>query len=824
MHKIQKYLACALTGALVLGSFPVTGLEASAVAPKLNTTSKNLKLGKTYTFKVSNAKAGSTYTWKSSKKKVVSVTSAGKVKGLKVGKATITCTVTYPNKKTVKTLTATVSVKESATSLKLTKVKAGQTITVGENAHTYTYKATTASGGATSDKVYWFLTENTAGATVKNGVVSTTQPGSFNIQARTATSAANKKQGVFTASSQIITVNVPFVMEAKLTATNKVTLDMNYAIPNLTADDIQIQRVSNGNILTIKNVTTENDGKRVIVTMGSQFKSNVSYTASIPEFDTSQEFSSIIGDMTSIVIPDQLLVPATTTTFRYQAMDDNGIDVSENYPFNVFQYSFSNSGVNIDGNGQIQLPVAGDSTTVVMTYTTGETSIKSNRATITAENPTITSMEAWSITSANGIIDWNQPVHSVALSETGYRIHFKFGNSIGGTVNTYTESVDYTITSSDANTLSVDSKTGVLTPHQTGTVTLTVKSGSLTETCKVSIVDSRIVSSLTASQSAVTLSNSADINEYVDIKFTLLDQNQSPVAPGTNATATAKVVDGTANIVSVETASGAVRRISSSATSIMDSYSNDSSIIVRFKPYAAGTSTIAVTYAGLTTKVVFTVSNPGTIAGYLAFLDHTTLNPNSENDCFTTLRVYSADSLGLKIEELTSSKNTYSILASDGTTVLPPTAINLDGNNDGDVINANQLELADGKYTVVVNIGSAVAKAGFEVETSVIAYSVTIKNSTYSVNATDDLFTRLLDCMEVKVGNTVVNHSLSGGMIYYTTNLLNESTEQTVYKNSKMISYAGQTVKYTISKFAFYYEGTHYSVDLNKSITFTISQ
>lgn len=103
--KINAALALALALTLVTPvAAPVSTVAvAEAATIKLNKTKKTLKVGQTYTLKVSGT--SKKVTWKSSKKSVATVSSKGKVKAKAVGKATISAKVAG------KTLKCTITVK-----------------------------------------------------------------------------------------------------------------------------------------------------------------------------------------------------------------------------------------------------------------------------------------------------------------------------------------------------------------------------------------------------------------------------------------------------------------------------------------------------------------------------------------------------------------------------------------------------------------------------------------------------------------------------------------------------------------------------------------
>ena len=90
MSKVKKFLAIMLTLVLSISMIPTINVSA-AKKVKLNKTKATIYVGKTVTLKLKNNKAK--VKWNSSNKKVATVTSKGKVKGKKAGKATITAKV-----------------------------------------------------------------------------------------------------------------------------------------------------------------------------------------------------------------------------------------------------------------------------------------------------------------------------------------------------------------------------------------------------------------------------------------------------------------------------------------------------------------------------------------------------------------------------------------------------------------------------------------------------------------------------------------------------------------------------------------------------------
>ena len=103
---MSKRIHKTVTFLLILYLATFLGVSVSfAATPKLSTKTASVYVNQTITLKVKN-KGKKAVTWKSSKPSVATVSQAGKVRGIKKGKATISAKVGS------KTLKCTVSVKK----------------------------------------------------------------------------------------------------------------------------------------------------------------------------------------------------------------------------------------------------------------------------------------------------------------------------------------------------------------------------------------------------------------------------------------------------------------------------------------------------------------------------------------------------------------------------------------------------------------------------------------------------------------------------------------------------------------------------------------
>ncbi|MBE6007436.1 MAG: Ig domain-containing protein [Sarcina sp.] len=171
----KKYASCKVTVRQ-----PVTNV-------KLNKTTLTLNRGRSFTLKATLAPSDAynkKVNWKSNNTAVATVTSAGVVKGIKKGTATITATAADGSKKYA---SCKVTVRQPVTSVKLNKT--ALTLNRGRS---FTLKATAAPSNANNKNVRW-TTSNKAVATVTSkGVVKGIKKGTVTITA-TAADGSGKK-------------------------------------------------------------------------------------------------------------------------------------------------------------------------------------------------------------------------------------------------------------------------------------------------------------------------------------------------------------------------------------------------------------------------------------------------------------------------------------------------------------------------------------------------------------------------------------------------------------------------------------------------------
>lgn len=539
-----KKLAFVLALALVVTSIaPAAATTAAAAkAPawsNVTSSKKTIYVGKKFDINIKNKpSAKSTYKWTSSKTSVATVNSKGVVTAKKVGTTTITCVIKNAKTgKTTKTLKATVTVKENATAVAISNPVAE--VAVGEKV--YDFNRTLTKKSAT-DKTYWVLTDNTAGATVDSqGVVSTTKVGEFKIQAVTATSRANFEAGKVTAKSDVLTVKVPVaVTGVKQTAYNKVAVTFNTNVKELVkAADFKLENVATHADQAIKAVTFSTDGTVATLETYLSLVDAKEYTLTYAEKSTS--LTASVGAVASVVLNTTTAVFGEATEISYSLLDANGVDVTGVSDKTKVTVDVDTTNGYVDSDNKLTLFAKGDTAKVTVTYHTYK---YENNAEITYKaEGVITAVDANDVTVGNydkytvakTAPDWTKLTETntkVAVGDTEYSIYVKATDSANNAVS----SSAITFASSNDNVLLVDATTGALTPVKEGTAYIIASVGNKASwTLPVTVVAERKATSLAIKDSVntVSVSNTDQTDHTQTVEVVVKDQYGEAFSVGT---------------------------------------------------------------------------------------------------------------------------------------------------------------------------------------------------------------------------------------------------------------------------------------------------
>ena len=355
---VKKTLATTLALAMVATAMPAAFTTASAAkAPALNKKAKTLyindnEIGSSFDFNISNKVAKSTYKWTTSNKAVATVNSKGLTKAAtKTGKATISCKITLPTKKS-KTLKATVTVKENATKVWV-KNAPEKEIGIGAKAYDFNSSFSTASGATATDYRTWEIDKesNTAGATIdaKSGVVTTTKAGEFKVRVRAYQNKA-KLAANDTVDSEWLTVKVvSSLVSTKQSATNKVELNFDDSMKDkVKATDFAIKNKATNVVNAVKGISLSDDGKVVTVETFGDYADAATYVLTYAGKDV--EFTTSIGEVATIEVAKPTVFPGEATEIKYVLKNANGVDITSAKKSTVVIEQVENKNGYLDGD------------------------------------------------------------------------------------------------------------------------------------------------------------------------------------------------------------------------------------------------------------------------------------------------------------------------------------------------------------------------------------------------------------------------------------------------------------------------------------------
>ncbi len=199
---VAKLLVAVMVMLAVAVGAPTAAVKA-ATTPKLNSSTRNILVGKTYDLNVIGKVKKSTYAWTTSDKKVATVDNWGVVKGIKKGTATITCKIVTPAKKTYNLKSKITVIAPADTveiSNKVSALNVGQTISL----------KTSLSPKSTNDPITWTSSKKSVATVDKNGKVTAIKEGTVTITAKAFSGRQDKvtikvvgKEGIVTTQKEL---------------------------------------------------------------------------------------------------------------------------------------------------------------------------------------------------------------------------------------------------------------------------------------------------------------------------------------------------------------------------------------------------------------------------------------------------------------------------------------------------------------------------------------------------------------------------------------------------------------------------------------------
>lgn len=217
MIMLKKTISFVLICLLIINMLPATAYAATKMT--LNKTSKTLYLNEdnmtetnnSFDFSVKNKptdyKTKYTFTWYSDDPQIVEMSKGGIATALKVGETKIHCDIRSKSTRNLKQiLTATVTVKQNAATVRITNAPDDNQLYVGES-FDFDREQKARDGSSSTDKTMWFVSNEEIGSINSSGLFTAISPGEVEICAKTYQSTATLNLG-YTAESEPVTITV----------------------------------------------------------------------------------------------------------------------------------------------------------------------------------------------------------------------------------------------------------------------------------------------------------------------------------------------------------------------------------------------------------------------------------------------------------------------------------------------------------------------------------------------------------------------------------------------------------------------------------------
>ena len=530
MKSSKKALAFALAAAMVVTAFPVTNAEAASTA-KLSTTKVTVAAG-TAKKQTKSIKVTTPSTWKSvkvkvssSNKKVAKVKASGKtvkVTAVKKGSAKVTVKVTAKkgNKKVSKTLTAKAAVINAG--LKFTS--APTDMAVGAEEKVATKKCPSVA------KVSYKSSDDTIATVAEDGTVKAVKAGKVTI---TATSDYGKEV------TTDINVKKAILKSAKQTEVNVIEATVVGDTSAIKPADVKITNTATKATVPVKDVVvSKKDATLVTITTFTNMADAKEYTVSYDGVDA--KFTATDGTVASVGVTKTEIAADNETPVQMVTKDANQVVLGRT---DLDKGSASKGSVSAETtitNGYVNgtnvyLPTVGDKMTIKVTYHTGTFAADGNESGNISDTFTITAVDPSAVNYTFALtIDGSQadPVWNAKSFVANTKVAVNADNKYGHIRVLDDENVDvtsaaaknYTVVSADKSKVLVDeSKTldhafSIKGVSEGSTYILIKKDNNTVATIPVTVVAAPVATSLSLSQSSVTVVKDATIDEIVKLQ------------------------------------------------------------------------------------------------------------------------------------------------------------------------------------------------------------------------------------------------------------------------------------------------------------------
>jgi hypothetical protein len=547
-----KKLSFVLASAMVLTAVAPASGAFAAKAPKLNSTSKYLHLGREkeneFNFNVSNKKSGWKYEWTSANEDVVKVNKKnGVVKATGVGSTKVAVVITDKDGEEVDELKAKVTVRDNIATVKISNPLT-ESLAVGAE-HDFNRSFVTESGSKkkTSSITRW--TVDSEKATINDkGVFAATEAGEYTVTARSFQSKAKYESWLADAekyaSYVLDTDSTKVKVAASMVGAKQVNLDtvkVTFSSPmteeevksNITVSEV----VGSTKVLrTISSVKLDDSKMVAEVSIYIPYTAKSVYVIDYKDMEPVQFVATTTEatDVANVKIGTTEAEIGKATGLDVKLYNAEGVDITTDELMYRVTYDTSSATSFLDSDNKLTMFTVGETTVVTAEYhtydfdpATGEErgNVKVTGTVRCVEEKTIIAegLKAWTIEDYNDPkFDFTNAKHSLAADDSNKILLVKTVLSDDDKTEV-TNGVDdennkFTFTSSDENVLIVNEDTGEIYAIKAGSAVVVVKyDKKVIGTVTISVGAERKAVAVTLDSYGFTLSNGFDDTKTVEV-------------------------------------------------------------------------------------------------------------------------------------------------------------------------------------------------------------------------------------------------------------------------------------------------------------------
>lgn len=560
-----KKLSFVLAGAMVLSTLTPASGAFAAKAPKLNSTSKYLHLGREkenkYNFNVSNKKSGWKYEWTSANEDVATINKKnGVVKATGVGSTKVSVVITDKDGEEVDELKAKVTVRDNIATVKVSNAPTEPIAVGAEYDFNRSYVTESGSSKKTSGITRWVVDSEKATINDK-GVFVATEAGEYTVTARSFQSKAKYESWLTDAEKYAGYVNATDSVKVKVAAsmveakqadldTLKVTFDSAMTKDDVTKNLRVYSLVGNTKVSqTVKEVKMDDTNKIATVDLYVPFAKGTTIVVDYTDMESRQFVSATtnFNDVVRMTLDTTKAVAGEETELKVSLFDKNGVNITDGVDsvyggtlLSRVDFKSSSNETYLDNNKLVIFSI-GTTTQITATYHTYEYDTNGNEVgTIVAVGPVVGvkeatlaagSIVAYTVVGVDEAADWKKVNQQLSISDNARLIlKLKDTNDKEFTSDSDELKNNFTFTTSSTNVLIIDNN-GYLYPVSQGSAVIVVKYGDdLIGTVTITVTPERKGTILTLTPQAFTLSNDGHVNDSQKVEAKLVDQYQKEIA------------------------------------------------------------------------------------------------------------------------------------------------------------------------------------------------------------------------------------------------------------------------------------------------------